>query len=187
MRKRFIAPPTQLTAPLIQLGEISPWQLLQPNYVGALLATPTIQALIDARPGTNAVDRTTSFLQMLLRHAMLREIATAAARIAATIPGNNLAQLLRDLELVDLVDSPLVAGVIQTPAKNTHWRRQLDLVAPTVTGTNTIRTFLEGLGPADSAARIAALQLTASLQLPHTGQLEACWVLSVFRLPKTSA
>ena len=141
----FIAPPIQLTAPLIQLGEVSPWQLLQPNYIGALLAAPTIQALIDARPGTNAVDRTTSFLQMLLRHAMLREIATAAARIAATIPGNSLPQLLRDLELVDLVDSPLIALVIQTPAKNMHWRRQLDLVAPTVTGTNTIRTFLEGL------------------------------------------
>jgi hypothetical protein len=134
-----------VTAPLVQAGEVSPWQMLQPNYIGALLATPTIQGLIDARPDPKATDRATSLLQVLLRHAMLREIATAAARIAATIPGNDLVTLLRDLELVDLVDVPPVNFTLQPPPQTLHWRRQLDIIVPSITGTGTIRQFLEGL------------------------------------------
>src|SRR5258707_529878 len=38
------------------------------------------------------------------------------------------------------------------------------------------RTFLEGLGPAHSAARIADLQLTASLLLVRPDELKACRV-----------
>ncbi len=134
-----------MTAPLVQPGEVSPWQILQPNYIGALLATPSIDGLIAARPDPAATDHATSLLQVLLRHAMLREIANAAARIAATIPGNNLATLLRDLELVDLVDLPPVNYTVQTPPTTLHWKRQLDLKVPDITGSNTIRQFLEGL------------------------------------------
>jgi hypothetical protein len=142
----FLAAATwPVTAPLVQLGEVSPWQMLEPNYIGMLLATATIQELVDARPDPAAIDHATSLLQALLRHAMLREIANAAARIAATLPGNNLATLLRDLELVDLVDLPPVNFIVQTPPTTLHWKRQLDLKVPSITGSNTIRQFLEGL------------------------------------------
>ena len=51
---------------------------------------------------------------MLLRHALLREIADAAARLQADETGADLHGLLRDAELVDLV----------TGAPPTHhWRR----------------------------------------------------------------
>ena len=72
-------------------------------------------------------------LQMLLRHALLREIAYAAARLQADETGADLAALLRDAELVDLVTG--------APPTN-HWRRQLERTL-TVTGGRTIREYLE--------------------------------------------
>src|SRR5262249_13828996 len=103
----------------------------------------TIQALVDMRPTAISADNSTSLLQMLLRHAMLREIANAAARIATT--GNNLPTLLRDLELIDLVDSPVVNRTVFTPPTSFHWRRQLASTVPSITGTSTIRQFLQRL------------------------------------------
>lgn len=133
-----------VTAPLIQAGEVSPWRMLEPNYIGRLLATTSIQQLIDARPDPAATDHATSLFEVLLRHAMLREIANAAARIAASLPGTNLATLLRDLELVDLVDSPRVNFTVQPPPATLHWKRQLDLTVPSITDSNTICQFIEG-------------------------------------------
>jgi hypothetical protein len=135
-----------LTAPLVQTGEVSPWQVLQPNYIANLLGLPTIQSVIDARPAHGATDQYTSLLQMLLRHAMLREIATAAAKLAAALPGRNLGALLRDLELIDLVDVPVNNFIIQTPPQTLHWKRQLDLGnVPIIPAGKTIRQYLEGL------------------------------------------
>ena len=76
----------------VQAGEVSPWRLLEPNYIAALLASdahrrPDRRA---ARSGTRPARRT-SLLQTLLRHALLREIADAAARIAARAPGADVA------------------------------------------------------------------------------------------------
>src|SRR6185295_14146175 len=122
-----------LFAPLVQDGEVSPWVKLEPNYIAALLAEPRIERLILARPDPHANDRSTSLLQTLLRHALLREIAYAAARLQANETGADLAALLRDAELVDLV----------TGAPPTlHWMRQLDRTL-TITGGVTIREFLE--------------------------------------------
>lgn len=152
-----------VTAPLVQPGEVSPWRMLEPNYIGTLLATPLISGIVDARPLPTANDGTTSLLQMLLRHAMLREIATAAARIAANVPGNSLAALLRDVELVDLVNQPPISNVFQEPARTLHWKRQLDVSVPAITGASTIRQFIEGLTDF-SAPTIASLgQFRASL------------------------
>ena len=152
-----------VTAPLVQPGEISPWQMLQPDYIGALLAAPSIDALIDARPDPAATSDATGLLQVLLRHAMLREIATAAARIAASVPGNDLTRLLRDLELVDLVDVPPVDHTVQTPPPTLHWKRQLELKVPAVTGGSTIGQFLAGL-TSFTAPSVAALgEFRASL------------------------
>ena len=66
----------RVASPLIQNGEVSPWRMLEPNYIAALLALPTIDALIAARPDPAATDNATSLLQALLRHALLREIAS---------------------------------------------------------------------------------------------------------------
>jgi hypothetical protein len=134
-----------VSAPLVQSGEVSPWRMLEPNYIGTLLSTTSIQAVIDARSLPAGSDGTTSLLQTLLRHAMLREIATAAARIAANLPGNSLATLMRDVELVDLVNQPPINNIFQEPSKTLHWKRQLDLTVPAITGPSTIRTFIEGL------------------------------------------
>ncbi len=137
----------RVASPLIQNGEVSPWRVLEPNYIAALLALPTIDALIEARPDPTASDNSTSLLQALLRHSLLREIATAAAQIAASTPGADLAAMLRDAELIDLVTGA---------APSTTWRRQLDLTVAPITGTKTIRAFIEGLTSFDTPA-VAAL------------------------------
>jgi hypothetical protein len=126
----------QVSAPLVQAGEVSPWRKLEPNYIATLLATPRIDELLAARPDPSAPDAGTSLLQVLLRHALLRELADAAALIAAGAPGADAAALRRDAELVDLV-----TGAAPTPT----WKRQLDLSVADVTGNGTIRQFLETL------------------------------------------
>ena len=137
----------RVASPLIQNGEVSPWKMLEPNYIAALLALPTIDALMRARPDPTATDNATSLLEALLRHALLREIATAAAQIAASAPGGDLALMLRDAELIDLVTGA---------APSTTWRRQLELTVAPVTGTQTIRAFIEGQTSFDAPA-LAAL------------------------------
>src|SRR5205807_2158505 len=92
-----------VVAPLVQQGEVSPWAALQPNYIAAMLAESRIDRLIAMRPDPQAAAGSTSVLQALLRHALLREIAEAAARLYAGETGADLAALLRDAELVDLV------------------------------------------------------------------------------------
>jgi hypothetical protein len=125
---------------------------------------------------------------MLLRHALLREIATAAARLFPSAPPNSLFSLLRDLELVDLVDLPVVNNVIRTPPASTHWKRQLDTPMPDQPSVS-IRQFLETttdfsraevkpLGAfRDSLAHLQTLD-TESLQFLTQGTLD----LSSYRL-----
>ena len=122
-----------LFSSLVQPGEVSPWRKLEPDFISALLAEPHIEQLLLARPDPQAPIADASLLQMLLRHALLREIAYAAARLQADEPGADLAALLRDAELVDLVSG--------APPTN-HWRRQLERTL-TVTGGRTIREYLE--------------------------------------------
>ena len=170
----------KVSVPDVQAGEVSPQRGLEPNYVAALLAQPTIASLVAARPDPAAPEVATSLLEALLRHALLREYAAAAARIAASAPGASLATLLRDAELVDLVGGS---------APTVHWRRQLDSVVAPVTGSATIRAFLEGRssfdGPAladlgDARRSLAHLQALDSerLQLLLRGTLD----LSAHRL-----
>jgi hypothetical protein len=132
-----------VSAPLVQPGEVSPWRKLEPNYIAALLAQPHIEGLINTRPDPASTAKTTSLLQTLLRHAMLRELADAAAQIRASAPGADPALLLRDLALL-LRDAELVDLVTGAPQTLT-WPRQLDSIVASVTGTGTIRQYLEGL------------------------------------------
>ena len=168
-----------VSAPLVQAGEVSPWAPLAPNYIADLLAERQIAKLIEMRPAADAVDRATPMLKMLLRHALLREIAQAAARLLSSE-----ARLLRDDELVDLV-----AGA----PKTMHWLAQLGEPAP---GGGTIRDQLEHAtdfsAPAlaalgDFRAGLAHLQGLDSeaLQLLAQGTLDLsahrldAWVTSV--------
>jgi hypothetical protein len=137
-----------VTAPLVQAGEVSPWRNLEPNYIAALLALRRIDDVIAARPDPAASDGSTSLLQVLLRHALLREIADATAQIVAGAPGSDVTALLREAELVDLV-----TGAASTPT----WKRQLDLPAPGVAGNPTIRQFLEGLTSFTAPPAVTAL------------------------------
>lgn len=113
---------------------------LQPNYISALLADRKVQTLLAARAGVQS-----SVLQALLRHAALREIAEATARIAAGLPGGDLNALLHDRELIDLVDPAVTDFRWGPPARNEHWRRQLGRAVPAITGTATIQQYLETL------------------------------------------
>jgi hypothetical protein len=137
-----------VTAPLVQAGEVSPWRNLEPNYIVALLALRRIEDVIASRPDPAATDGTAPLLQLLLRHALLREIADAAAQIAAGASGSDVTALLRDAELVDLVtDAP----------PTLTWKRQLDFPAPGIAGNPTIREFLEGLTNFDTPTAVTAL------------------------------
>ena len=132
----------RVSAPLIQGGEVSRWRKLEPNYISALLADASIATLVGSQPGEG-----TSLLQALLRHAMLLEYASATAAIAGTEPDASLAALLRDPELIDLVNGePL----------STTWKRLLDRNVAAITGTKTIREHLESL-QSFSAPQVAAL------------------------------
>ena len=81
-----------------------------------------------------AADDTTSLLQTLLRHALLREIASAAARLQAADTGADLSALLRDAELVDLVTGARDRQCTGSGSSNR---------SPRVAGGRTIREFLE--------------------------------------------
>jgi hypothetical protein len=136
-----------VTAPLIQPGDVAESDPLNPDYIGALVSERSIDALVALRPGPPSAGSGTTLLQALLRHALLREVAEAVARIAAQLPNADLASLLADIELVDLVTNA---------APSTTWRRQLLLVVPAVTGTQTIQQYLEALSDF-STAPVAAL------------------------------
>ena len=137
-----------VTAPLVQAGEVSPWRGLEPNYIAALLALGRIDDVIAARPDPAASDGSTSLLQLLLRHALLREIADATAGIAAAVPGSDVTALLREAELVDLVTGA---------APTLTWKRQLDLPAPGIAGNPTVRQLLEGLTSFTTPPAVTAL------------------------------
>jgi len=132
----------RVSAPLIQGGEVSRWRGLEPNYISAMLADSSIGTLVGSQPAEG-----TSLLQALLRHSMLLEYANATAAIVGTEAGANLPDLLRDKELIDLVN-----GV---PLSDT-WKRQLERKISAVTGTKTIREHLDSLRTFDTP-HVAAL------------------------------
>jgi hypothetical protein len=163
--------------PVVQRGEISAQQKLEPNYVQALLTETTIDAMMEAHVQGS---ETGSLLHALLRHAALREYANAAARILSaqgpTLNGQDTSfpSLIRDQELVNLMPG-------SQPTMT--WKRQLDQVVPAVTGTQTVRSYLENLTQFETSAvadlgafRRALMHLqfldTETLQLLTQGALD---------------
>lgn len=166
----------RLSAPLVQEGEVSRWRKLEPNYIGSMLEDSSIAKLVAAQPTvghptaseptageTTASQPTTrtSLLQTLLRHSLLLEYANATAAIAAATESGAspagaagaptadtiLAALLRDPELIDLVNgAPL----------STTWLRLLERNVPAITGTRTIREHLDSLQTFNTS-QVAAL------------------------------
>ena len=138
----------RVVAPLVQEGEVSRWRKLEPNYISSLLGETPLKTLAETQP-TDA----TSLLQTLLRHSMLLEYANATAAIASTEPvpgttaGTDLGALLRDPELIDLVNgAPL----------STTWQRLMERKVAAITGTKSIREHLESLR-SFNAPQVAAL------------------------------
>jgi hypothetical protein len=79
----------RVSVPLVQAGEVSPWVPLAPtNYIADLLAAP-FDVLLKMRPDPQSDGSGYSLLQVLLRHALLRETADASGP-------------LRDAELVGM-------------------------------------------------------------------------------------
>ena len=148
-----------VTAPWVQTGTGGPDATLEPDYIRALLDAPTIAAVVAQEP---ADPQETTVLQTLLRHALLREIANAAARIVATDSGADLAGLLREPELIDLVTgAPPVAT----------WQSRLDSVAASVTGQQTIRAYIESRSVFDTPELAQLGELRDSLA--HLDSLDA--------------
>jgi len=96
-------------------------------YIGELLAADP-----DALAGP-VPDAAVPLLHALLRHALLREHAEAAARLLAG-PGRTAGQLIADAELVDLVPDP-------NPTTTWDWQR-----SQPVPGTDPPRTVRDHLG-----------------------------------------
>jgi hypothetical protein len=132
----------RVSTPLIQAGEVSRWRKLEPNYIATLLADSSIGTLVESQPAQG-----TSLLQVLLRHSMLLEYANATAAIVGSEGAASLGNLLRDAELIDLVNgAPL----------STTWKRLLEVKVAAITGTKTIREHLDSLS-SFSAPQVAAL------------------------------
>jgi hypothetical protein len=141
----------RMSGALVQASEVSPWHALEPDYIAALLAAPGIDDIrrVDATGGPAA-----SLLHALLRHAMLLEYAGAAAALLGAARGVDPTLLLKDFELVDLVEGP---------GQTSTWRRQLDERIDGVTGGHTLAEHLATLGDFGAPATAALGAFRASL------------------------
>ncbi|MCK0198119.1 hypothetical protein MWN34_14490 [Ancylobacter sp. 6x-1] len=156
-----------VNAPLVQDGPIAADVPLTPNYITALLAAPTLDAVIGQRPDPAATTPQGTLLQTVLRHGLLRETAQAAARLAASAPGADLGALLRDAELIDLV-----TGAEPTPS----FRRQLGMI-PSATAPQTIGAFLEAQTSFDNEALASLGEYRGALAQLQTLDVERLQLL----------
>jgi hypothetical protein len=142
-----------LKIPLVQGGDVSPWRKLDPDYIGDLLDKDYAALLMP-----EAVDPgSATLLRTLLRHAYLREYASAAALLTAkdskTTPKLDPLSLMRDAELVDLVDGA---------ARTQHWLRQLQTPLD-ITNKTPVGDYLSSLKSLDDAEVRALSEFRASL------------------------
>jgi hypothetical protein len=114
-------------APLVQAGEISAQGALEPNYIAALLAEPTIQAILEGH--VQVLDGGT-LLHALLRHAALLEYANAATAILSS-QGDTLNG--QDTSYANLIKDHSSWNLMPASQPTMTWKRQLDQVVPAVT------------------------------------------------------
>jgi hypothetical protein len=122
---------------------------LAPNYIRELLDLADVDALAGALPGDG-----TPLLKALLRHALLREHAQAAARLLES-PELPVGRLLRDTELVDL-------GPDQ-PTPTWSWQRGQQI--PGTSPALTVREHLNGLTEHDTDAVRSLGEFRAALEI----------------------
>jgi hypothetical protein len=91
----------ELSAPLVQAGELEGVTALSPNYISTLLTDPPLPATETTLPPPMTAPAT--LLHMLLRHSVQLEYTAAAARhITKEAGAAPLTSLLRERELVNL-------------------------------------------------------------------------------------
>jgi hypothetical protein len=120
-----------------------------PTYITDLLAITDLDALAGPVPADAG-----PLLKVLLRHALLREYAEAAARLLDA-PATPLTQLLRDAELCDLVPD-------QPPTPTWQWQRSQPAPGTTV----TVRERLDQAGDPLVGELKAALQVLSETDVP---------------------
>jgi hypothetical protein len=120
-----------------------------PTYIADLLAVTDLDALAGPVPGDAG-----PLLKVLLRHALLREYAEAAARLLDS-PATPMTQLLRDAELVDLVPN-------QPPTATWQWQRS----QPAVGTTMTVRERLDRVEDPRVTELKAAFQVLSATDVP---------------------
>jgi hypothetical protein len=145
-------------APLVQAGDVAEGQKLTPDYISELL-TARVDDLASPAPPS----RETPLLNILLRHAYLRQHADAAARVHGR-GGADTAALLREEELVDLMPAP-------APSPTPSWKWQRAQRIPAVTGTATVGAFLDALADFTDPSVRALGEFKASLQILATGDV----------------
>jgi len=170
-----------LTLPLVQAEPPAEGDPRAANYIAELLALEAIDKLAVPVPQTAM-----PLLQALLRHALLREHAMAAAKLLAT-PALPATQLLRDAELVDLLHLP-------APTPSWNWQRSQPVpgvTPPIKVGPflNAARDFgtpaLASLGEFRAGLGRLAASDAATLQRHVAGTLDACshrldaWITSL--------
>jgi hypothetical protein len=144
-------------SPLVQAGEISVRRPLEPNYIAALLAEPTIQDILDRHV---QVLEGGTLLHALLRHAMLLEYAGAATAI---LSGQGPTLNGQDTTYNNLIKDPELVNLMPASQPTMTWNRQLDQVVPAVTGSRTLRAYLESLTDFQSSSLAALGEFRASL------------------------
>jgi hypothetical protein len=120
-----------------------------PAYIADLLAITDLDALAGPVPSDAG-----PLLKVLLRHALLREYAEAAARLLDS-PATPMTQLLRDAELVDLVPN-------QPPTPTWQWQRSQPAPGTTV----TVRARLDQVGDPRINELKAALRALSTTDVP---------------------
>ena len=98
-----------------------------------------IDALIAARPDPAAADGATSLLQVLLRHALLREIAEAAARLAGDAAGR------RRSPRCCATPSSSISSPARAPTTHLAACSSIATCPPITGGADDPRSILEGL------------------------------------------
>lgn len=139
----------KIGVPLVQ-AEIAAQRALEPNYITALLAEPTIQQIFEdhAQSGEEA-----TLLHALLRHCALLEYTNAAAAILSSQGPTHNGQ---DTRFTTLIRNPELVNLLPGSQPTMTWARQLEQVVPAVTGNKTLRAHLEGLQQFDTPP-VAAL------------------------------
>ncbi|PWT73781.1 MAG: hypothetical protein C5B46_04990, partial [Proteobacteria bacterium] len=141
----------EVSAPLVQAGNLDDVATLAPNYITTLLSDPPLPATETTLPA--AIPAPVTLLHLLLRHSVQLEYVATAARLASKEPGAApLATLLRERELVNFNAATAV----------TTWR--MLLARPIARTSNTPpSTFLKALTKFDSPELKPLGELRAAL------------------------